>query len=611
MCGIVGALDTRDTKRRSQNACTLDMLGKIQHRGPDESCVTSVGSVSLGACRLSIVDPELGSQPIRSMCSQLQLVIAFNGEIYNFRTLRAALQEDHDFRSASDTEVILHAFEEFGVEAFSRLNGMFAFCITDGETSYLVRDRFGVKPLYYRCEGTRLLFASEARALLGHRAELHLEPTCTDFETIVGYETPFRGIFEVPPGTYLRYDAACGQHTLHSYYSLDQRQVEEISEQQAIEKMRWLITDAVRIRTDTELPFGCFVSGGIDSSIVAYLAQPDYLFSSIVTDRAYLNEEHYVNILRRNLGGWFVDVRLDPSQFGQYFIEMVQALDFPTTNLSAFTQFLLSKAVHEHELRIVLGGIGVDEYLGGYARHVAIVAPNREQLLQGGFKHYAPLFSKLAPLGESADLPDMYYALINRAGQPSEAGRSVVRDTFATQQSALNGLAATDLLISFPPLLRCDDRLNMHFSIESRSPFLDYRVVDFAFSLPDSFKIRQMDDSRVLTKYILRKAFEDIVPKTIVYREDKVGFPSPVALWLQTYFQEAVQHAYNVVSKVPGLAPLFPRQVLSDKSEFGRARWQMMQWAAWHLLFVEQLTVAQTTKALFGPAHAQQYAYAS
>jgi len=596
MCGIAGVLENCTSRLEGSGKRVHDMLDLLKPRGPDDSRVISLGAATLGACRLSIVDKEHGRQPISSACTGLQIV--FNGEIYNFRELRNRLDSKHILRGNSDTEVLLHLCEEFGVDAFEELNGMFAFCITDGETGYLVRDRLGIKPLYYTFKGEALLFASEAKALFPRRPIINLEPTFDNFEANVGYETPVAGIYEVPPGSYLTFNMKTGHTSLSAYYTIDNRHVKSLNEEAAVDRLRWLVEDAISLRVPSDMLFGCYVSGGLDSAIVAQVSKPELLLSAIVKDREYMHEEKYLRVVAEAVGGECITISPSPEEFVSSFVEMVYALDFPTTTLAAFVQFLLSREASKKGLKVVLSGIGADEYLGGYVRHIAMLRPEKLLALKT-YESYGALVKKLPNHGANLTPSERHSYLINRSPYRSNAYLDIIRTVFGRQASNLNGAAASELRFSLPSLLRTDDRLNMHFGVEGRAPFLDFRLIDFVFSLQDDLKLRELPNGTILTKYVLRKAFESHLPDAIVNRLDKVGFPSPVALWLEGTFSKHVQRAYEVINGVPELAALFPKELLLNKNEFSRKRWQITQWAAWYLLFCEHWSITDTTQFLF------------
>lgn len=600
MCGIAGIVTPSHRESALRNRVVLRILSKIQDRGPEETRLRAVPGASIGVCRCNIGDAEPSSQPVSVSCRGAKYTVALNGEIYNSLELRPLLRRPHRFHSRSGIEVLAHLFEEEGVACLQRLNGMFALCISDGSVTYLIRDRFGEKPLYYRRDGHSLVFSSTASTLVSP-SELAawpnvpaLEDSYADFETTLGPRTPFPNVFEVPPGHYLAVDWRTGQAALHRYYSLGDWPVEPLdakAEHSAVREFRDLVEDAIRLRTGAGGDYGCYVSGGLDSSIIASLTTPTALFSAVVTDRPYMDERHYLNMLYDRLDTPCFTVSPDYEEFAEHLVDLVATLDFPVTSLAAFTQYLLSREAAAKGLRIMLSGLGADEYLGGYARHAAMAARDEPALLRAQFPEYKRLFSKL---GDQACPPHLaYYGLISRrpgtVPDAHQAGADVVRRQFSRQRTLVNRLASVDMAISFPPLLRLDDRINMRFGIESRSPFLDHRVVEYAHRLPDQMKIRRMRDGTLLTKYILRRAFQELLPEQIVARRDKIGFPSPVTLWLNGPLRPLVQRARTIVSENDVLRPWLDTHPEHD-NEFSRAPWQLVQWAVWHLLFVRGLS---------------------
>lgn len=555
---------------------------------------------------MSIVDPAGGAQPVPTRCTtggrQSGVLVGLNGEIYNHKELRESLRQPHRFRGRSDTEVIAHLFEEQGRDAFPLLNGMFAVCLSDGVRTYLVRDRFGEKPLYYRLDGRSIHFASEVKALVTPgEVAVDLKGHYPDFETQVGDGTVFRGVTSVPPGHYLEIDHRTGASVLHRYYTLSGRPAPRITLRDAAERLRWLLGDAVRMRADSELGHACSVSGGIDSAAVAFLSSPELLVSAPVTGRSYLDERKYLALVGAGMAAPLLEVRPEPADLPRYFVDMVSALDYPVATLAAFPQYLISRAVAGRGYRILLSGLGADEYLAGYARHARILL-GRQVAAGRQFQTYGPLFAKLTG-SAGRDTAASYYKLICR-GPGGTAGQDLVRRLFHAQRSVANGLAAVDMEVSLPPLLRADDRLNMRFGLEGRAPFMDHRLVEFAFSLPDALKVRTdrrgRGGPRVVTKAVLRGALRGLVPDAILKRPDKVGFPSPVALWLDGCFRPAVDRAWKVLSRQ---APLVAESVSTPTGpaggEFSRSRWLVLQWAAWHLLFVAGWPQSRVTDYLF------------
>lgn len=588
MCGIAGVLSTINLSTRSKKEVE-SLLHKISHRGPDDSGTELLSNACIGANRLAIVDKKNGHQPITSKCTNT--AIAFNGEIYNYHLLKSKLKNKHYLQTNTDTEILLHLFEENKIKALNMLNGMFAFCITDNTYSYLVRDRLGIKPLYYKFKNNNLYFASEAKCLIDNNPKMNIESTYQEFETNINNETLFKGIFELPPGSYLIFNSKTGKYKIKSYYRLPTNALSKISEKEAIKKFKLLLENAVKIRTSTDLSYGIYVSGGIDSTIISILSKPRLLFTSIVKEKRYLNESKYIKIVEKLFGKKLIKLEFNIENFKDYFVEMVHSLDFPTTSLAAFTEFALAKEVSKYKFRIMLNGIGADEYLGGYVRHVALVNKNKK-ILNKSYPSYKELFLKNS---SSTNLSTTYYNLINRSKKRSELGSFEIKKIFQKQKTILNSAASTDFKISLPSLLRIEDRINMHFGIESRSPFLDYRLIEFAYKLPDDLKIKIFQD-KIVTKYILREAFQKQLPKEIYLRKDKIGFPSPVSLWLAKELNYAVHNSYNILKNTP-LKNSF--KIEKSNKKFSRKNWHLVQFAAWYLLFFKNMSVSNTSKVLF------------
>lgn len=604
MCGIAGILLLGKEQNNSIDyfnsiEFVKNMLSAIHYRGPDNSTVISTGNAVIGANLLAILDKTNGSQPKKSLSGEL--VLALNGEIYNFCELLAKLKEYRPLNSRTDTEVLLYLFEDYGIDCLHYLNGMFAFVVTNGKQAYLVRDRFGVKPLYYSFRENYIYFSSEAKTLIQERPVLNLETTYSNFETSLGNETLFSGIFEIPAGSYLEIDLISGIYKVIRYYSLPLfSNSNELSEKQAIDYVRYLVEDAIKLRTQNISSYGCFVSGGIDSSIIASQSSPDYLFSAIVQERDYLDEEKYVLTLEKFINHKIV--RIKPKIFDviKYLVEIVYVLDFPVTSFAALSQYLLSMEARKKDLRVTLTGLGADEYMGGYMRHLAIFFPAKDIFSQKAYKNYTPLLKKIENL--SADsFVDKYFTLINRSTlSKNELAKQYIHNIYNPNDSLLNNIAKVDFAISFPPLLRMDDRINMLFNIESRSPFLDYRLIEFFFSIGDNLKIKKSEKSGYTSKYILRQAFADSIPKEILDRKDKVGFPSAIGIWMSNpAFDYGLKKAYAIISEIETIKSLFPRAAIKSLNEFSRCRWIMLQFAIWHLLFFEKLSVDEVTKIIF------------
>jgi asparagine synthase (glutamine-hydrolysing) len=570
MCGICGIAARPESRQRIDEAVITRLRDTLEHRGPDGAGLWLEPGVGLGHRRLSIVDLSGGHQPMTNEDGTVQIV--FNGEIYNHRDLRPKLvRRGHTYRTASDTETIIHLYEEFGAQCVTHLRGMFAFAIWDGAKKELLlaRDRLGVKPLYYSLadDGT-IFFASEIKALLAARAvqpELNYA-ALSDYaanRAPSGEETLYRGIRRLLPGHTLVWRA--GQVTISRYWDVSfAKPVEARSEDEMIEQFSELFREAVRLRLMADVPLGMFLSGGIDSSAIAAVmselaSEPVKTFSVAFAERES-NELGYARQVARAFGTDHYDMIVSPDRFFAALPELVWHEDEPIAHPSSVPLFFVSRLAAEH-VKVVLTGEGSDELLGGYEKyrktiynlrlsrlyHKTVPASLRLRLSRAleGLPGTAPLhrlkrtFLCLAP-----ELEGIYFdnfAVFTRAMQqrlftPQAreriGGRSPYRAAFdhlrtSDAETLLDQLLATDLKTYLHELLMKQDQMSMAASLESRVPFLDHRLVEFAAALPTEMKLRGLT-----TKYILRRAMKGKLPPPILKRR-KLGFPTPVGAWLR------------------------------------------------------------------------------
>lgn len=594
MCGIAGIyLRNNNSSNTSLEKDVSNMLDKISYRGPDDIGIKSVNNkICIGNCRLSIVDIKNGHQPMSNEDNNIW--ITYNGEIYNHIELKK-LTNKHNYKTHTDTEVILHLFEDQELNFLPLLNGMFAFCLIDGKKLILVRDRLGIKPLYYRLEKEGLYFSSGMKSLLRNNEIINLNPFYQTYETTIGEDTLFKNIKQLPSASYLIFDG--NEISIKKYWDLKDviMKYSNHSKCYYIEKLRFLLKDAVQIRKPVNMVFGVTVSGGLDSTIIACLSKPNYLFSSILKKKGY-DEEGYVDIVSKFLRTKTIKVFPNLSDFKRYLPDLIWYLEEPTTTLAAFPIFLLSKTIKKYA-KVILNGQGADELFGGYIRHLMIYLESiKRDTLQ--FKGYDPLLNYFWGQNYNKTIPERYHKLIQRNPNNNDGIKMINNYFLTTQNKPISGAGLTDLNISFPPLLKTDDRLSMAFGVESRSPFLDHRIIEFAFSLPDELKIHHSRDNKFILKYILREAIKDIIPQAIINRIDKIGFPSPVALWLNN----------DVNSIMPNFLPyfrsikefLFLANGLDTKSfgEFNRSKWQIVQLTIWHMLFIKKYSINQIRQKL-------------
>ncbi|MCI0696959.1 asparagine synthase (glutamine-hydrolyzing) [candidate division KSB1 bacterium] len=572
MCGICGTFHfSRDAK--VDVAEVRRMNEQIIHRGPDEDGFYLDGRIGLAMRRLSIIDLSGGQQPITNEDGTIWIV--FNGEIYNYLELRQDLEKrGHRFKTRSDTEAIVHAYEEYGVDCPTKLNGMFAFAIWDArnERLFLSRDRLGKKPLYYYYDRDMLVFGSELKSLLqAKNIPRRVSQSALDlyltFEYIPAPYSIFADIFKLPAGHSLVIDGR-GKPEIRQYWDLHFH--ENGYHQQELEKgLVEILQDAVKIRLMSDVPLGAFLSGGIDSScVVALMAQvmrePVKTFSIGFEEGSHAtvgyNELHYARAIANHFKTDHKEFILRPSAL-ELTEKLVKHLDEPLGDFSIFPTYLVSQMAREH-VTVVLSGDGGDELFGGYDAYLAdrtyrqyrkIPALVRNRVFMPVTMCLPPsekkkgLRNRLKRFVEGTRFPEdlqhvrwmMFLAEEEKtrlygeamAGvQPQYLPHQFIRRHFANADS--QDYVNRQLYVDIKTYL-CDDimvkvdRMSMATSLEARAPFLDYRVVEYAATIPSAMKIRGTQ-----TKYILKKAMAPLLPPEIVNR-GKEGFSIPIKNWLR------------------------------------------------------------------------------
>lgn len=546
MCGIVGYLDP--AVGVDQGVSILDrMCAAIRHRGPDDHGRMAGPGVGFGMQRLSIVDLSHGHQPMTSDDGRVWLV--FNGEIYNHSELRARHRaRGRVFRTQSDTEVVLAQYELFGLDGLRDLNGMFAFAIWDGRRNelHLVRDRMGVKPLYYFSDARRFYFASEIKALIG--AGLPVEPNAhavwdyLTFRYVPEPKTIWTGIFKLPPAHILTLGPGNPSGELRRYWDMPyvlQEQGHGAGDEKEFEA---LLRDAVRLRMLADVPVGIFLSGGLDSSVIAALADRDLFpkvrtFSVALEDAGEDDERAFARVVANALHTDHREVVVSEREFVDLLPEVPRHTDEPMADPTCIPILLLARAAGE-EVKVVLSGEGADEILAGYtfdqvqkawddlAREAAAPAgrypasvDQRRVSVPLHITNYLSSAEKAALFRSSVSFPDSNDVL--------RSALTRVSDDHPLHQSLY--LYCQNWLVE--DLLMKADKMTMAASIELRTPFLDFRLVEWMARAPASAKVRNCGKSRYVTKAVLRDCAARLLPPEIVNRPKK-GFPVPVYRWL-------------------------------------------------------------------------------
>jgi asparagine synthase (glutamine-hydrolysing) len=526
-------------------------------RADRHSPVDARYQVGLVNRRLAILDlSPAGHNPLCD--AEGRCWITYNGEIYNYVELRAELEQlGERFVSGTDTEVALAAYRRWGHECLKRFNGMFAFAIWDVQRRELfcARDRFGVKPFYYQWDGDELAFASEPKALVltqRDRPRARLEAVrdllVLDWVDHEG-ETFFEGLRQLPGGHYLVMSE--DRFTVQRWWALDPGARSAGHPEEWRREFERLFTDAVRIRLRSDVEVGSCLSGGTDSSAVVTTAsrlmeRPMHAFTCAYDEGPSFDERRYVRVVAETSRAVSHVVVPDGADFWSVFDRLTESQDEPTAGPGLYSQWKVMELARGAGLKVLLDGQGGDETLAGYFRYLP--ARLRDLLTAGRFGEFARLFGPVADrLGVTTTLgwvvepwlPAPLVAALRRrfgAGKDRVLGRTlkglgaahVPRPPHAFRSALSNQLAFDTLQRLLPSLLRYEDRNSMAFSIETRLPFLDYRLVEFTFSLPDDQKLDGVE-----TKSILRKSLSDRIPREVLERRDKMGFETPTDLWLR------------------------------------------------------------------------------
>ncbi|MEW5718220.1 MAG: asparagine synthase (glutamine-hydrolyzing) [Chloroflexota bacterium] len=627
MCGIAGILRL-DGQPNIEQSILKRMADVMRHRGPDGEGFFVDGPIGFAHRRLSIIDLATGDQPMAS--ADGALVIIYNGEIYNYRELRARLQSRGcRFRTQSDTEVILQAYAQYGDRCVDHLNGMFAFAIWDKHQRrlFLARDRLGVKPLYYWSNGQWLLFASEVKAFLefpDFRVKVNLA-ALDEYLTFVytlGAHTFFDGVKRLLPGHTLA--AANQQVSVTRYWDLSFT-MRPVGQAQSTEELEALLEDAVRMQLVSDVPLGSFLSGGLDtSSIVAMAmrhASPGLkTFSVGFTEGARFDELPYAQIVASKFGTDHHQIVPSARGFLEFFPRAVWHLDEPAVGPPAIPTFFVSRLAREQGVKVLLSGEGGDELFAGYPRAVAL---HQQQLLAdatgtltnrwraartlAGFYMRRTLGWRagLALFTTLADPAPRRYAQMQRALAPrvraqlySAEFRRQVGDTRALEDFAatfegchdtcdLNRAMYVDVKTYLAALLHVADRMSMAASVESRVPLLDHRLVQWAAALAPALKT-----DGFATKALLRQTAACFLPAEIVNRP-KVGFQTPFEVWARQpeWYEFLRDTLLSASASQRGyFEPNYVRRVVDDLYEgSGRGAplvWQLLNVELWHRAFL-------------------------
>jgi len=649
MCGICGIFFP-DRSRPASRELLAAMNRSIAHRGPDDEGYFVAENVGLAMRRLSIIDVQSGHQPLSNEDENIWIV--FNGEIYNHSDLRKDLEaKGHRYRTRSDTETILHAYEEYGWDCVNRLTGMFAFAIWDGRKRVLfaARDRLGIKPFYYRWDGASFLFGSEIKAILAHHgtaAEFNRE-TLSEylaFGYITGEQTMFAGIRKLMPGHTLQISET-GELKIKRYWEAPCEPDEDSRPREHyVRTYREMLEAAVRSHLMSDVPLGVFLSGGLDSSAVAALAtkiRGDQVktfavgYGSGDSGESTFSELAPAREVARHIGSDHHEVRLSQKDFFTNLPRLIWHEDEPIVWPSSVSLFSVARLARQ-QVKVVLTGEGSDETLAGYFRYAwtlvnsrmdgvyrGITTDGMRRLLRNSLDRLpsASLHRKVAHtflMRDGNSWPSFYYdnffcAFSGREQEQllTPAALHASADAYAGSMAAwqqaqgdlLHRLLYADINSYLIELLMKQDQMSMAASIESRVPFLDHQLVEFAATIPARYSVRGFAG-----KFVLKQAMEGLLPNAIIYRK-KMGFPTPWQLWLESQLDNL---ELLLLSPRPLNRGLFQLETIKGLFSEHRQKkrdnqhriWRLLNLELWHRLFIDgehpQDVMTDATSSLVG-----------
>ncbi|NIG52090.1 asparagine synthase (glutamine-hydrolyzing) [Chitinophaga sp. Cy-1792] len=609
MCGIAGIIS-------ANNALTNyieDLTNIVQHRGPDGAGVYKDEQVAFGHRRLSILDlSELGKQPMHYLD---RYVITYNGEVYNYIEIREVLEKGgYNFVSHSDTEVIVAAYAEWGEKCLEKLNGMFSFAIHDRKlnTVFCARDRFGVKPFYYYANKEAFVFGSEIKqfTVLPYWEAVLNERKVVDFlvNDIIDRdeETFFQGVKQLRGGHFLKYNLDDHTFEIKSWYHLEKKdEYAGLNETAAIEKFRELFTDAVKLRLRSDVKIGSCLSGGLDSSSIVSVVNEllkeegktdlQEVVSACFENKKY-DEQQYIDTIvkEKSIKGHKIFPDVD-----DLFPELDKLLwhqDEPFGSTSIFAQWNVFRESRKAGLIVMLDGQGADEILGGYHTYYGpyILSAWKKGNIATAFKRMRWVNGR--GYGYKWIIKEVYKNAISTGKKVKlqnirEKRFSYIKEDLQEKYlenvsyNCFKGMSYQQIRhTNLPMLLHFEDRDSMAFSVESRVPFLDYRLVELCYSVDEDILLKQGT-----TKHILREAMKDLLPPAIKNRMDKMGFVTPEKVWLKTHREIFLQELNEAVKSLNGLIneniiSLF-NDIVEDKIAFDFTPWKVVVLGRWIRLF--------------------------
>jgi asparagine synthase (glutamine-hydrolysing) len=605
MCGICGF-------NFEDKSLIQEMSSLIDHRGPDESNYFVDDNISLGIRRLSIIDLEKGSQPQYNENEDIWLV--FNGEIYNFLELREDLEKKgHSFRTDSDTEVIVHAYEEWNYNCLREFRGQFAFCIYDSRKKklFLARDRLGVKPLYYYYNEGVFIFGSEIKPILAYGMKRKLNREALNLYLSLKYVpfnfTLFKGIYKLPPSSYLIYDLESNSFSKKKYWTLNFNINNDLGIEDFSKLLKRELEKSVKLRLISDVPLGAFLSGGLDSTAVVgimskYLDKPVRTFSVGFEEGSFTNELNYAKYVSEFYDTNHTEIIVESDSY-ELLPKIVWHLDDLIADAATIPVYLMSKYAR-NDMKVALTGDGADEIFAGYSVFYRRQKLNFAEYIPDTLIDYLMEYYQYIPnhlirialsyLNQSQDMESRYLRKIVHIPDeekdlifPYSVQRIIplIKNHYMTNLNLIDQFIHWDLNYQLPNQFNMKiDKMSMASSLEARVPFLDHKIVELASSIPSKLKLYNN-----IEKYILRMAVKDIVPKKILRRK-KTGFNVPLKLWLRKGFKELSGKLLERLSKREHiLNSVYVKMIKRNRNipYFENRVWNLLMFELWYETFFD------------------------
>lgn len=623
MCGLAGiiSLGQHPISFADKKLKKMDRL--IAHRGPDDNgtWVSPDKKCALSHRRLSIIDVSAhGHQP---MIGEDGNVLVFNGAIYNHKALREQLKSKWTFTSHSDSEVILAAYHVYGKDCVKYLRGMFSFAIWDGQHLFSARDRFGIKPFYYAIIDNTFYFASEVKAILPFLKDITTDQEgfseYISFQAPVGEKTLFSGVYQLLPGHSLQ--IVQGKLIKNKYWDIDYSINHDLTAAHAAEKINALMQDSIEAHLESDVPVGAYVGGGMDSSLVALLSSKHMgrslpMFHGKFTAYPGYDESFYAHEVANQAGSVLHVADLTAADFADNIQKVIHHMDYPVAGPGAFAQYMISKVASEH-VKVVLGGQGGDEIFGGYARYLVTyfeqcikasiendvcpyklpISPQTSMNHLSVLKDYKPMIKQVWSKGLFEPFNERYFAVVNRAmdfqdelnpeafqinQELDKFTRLLDHEPAFNQASYFERMMRFDFKYLMPGLLHVEDRVSMAHGLEARVPFLDHPLVEFMATVPAGLKFQNGQ-----MKSLMKQTFSNQLPRSIVERKDKMGFPVPLTEWMKADLREFIFDTLATGASKHREFIDYKRVIKNCEStgRYSRKLWAFLSYELWHQSF--------------------------